>query len=533
MTAGPSLVVFGYRLPVRFAGQWQALVAAPTHPHDQAAGLSMLLEQVPDFVPARVQLAHALLRLDRYRDAHAQAMRVAEAEAPEPAFALEQVMLLRRFEALEAIEGVTGRMEFPGCPPALLVRLAGELGPIGLYVDAGRALDAAASRGPLPPQGLVLRGTLCMAAGDEAGAGRWLEAALAEGRRPQPHVQWLLSLLPAQDSAHEARLAGLHASMAAAPEGRADGVYAGYALHNTLHALGRHDEAWDALARAHRARARLEPYDRVAQHAVFDALLATSTTPGKGARAEAGDGSVFIVGMHRSGTSLLERMLGAHGEIADGGESYVFPAAMRHATDHAARNPLDLELVRRARDADLSDAGALFERHARWRAGGRRWFVEKLPSNFLHVGHILRALPGARILHMRRDPVDTCFSNLRTLFLGAAPYAADQRDLADYYRCYEALMAHWRALAPERMLDVDYAELVAGPERTLRRIAQFCGFGFRNEMLDPRTSGGHVATASLASVRKGLLRDRGGQWKAYARHLGPLLEGLGVDAGSG
>lgn len=533
MTAAPSLVVLGYRLPIRFAERWQALVSAPVHPRDRAAGLSTLLEQVPGFAPARVQLARALLMLDRYRDAHAEAMRVAEAEATEPAFALEQVLLLRRFEALEAVERVVDRMDFPRCPPALLVRLAGELGPAGLYAHAARALDAAESKAPLPPQGLVLRGTLRMAAGDEVGAGRCFEAALAKERRSRPHVQWLLSLLPAPDTVREARLDGLYADMDAAPADRADGVYAGYALHNTLHALGRRDEAWNALSRAHVARRRVEPYDRSAQQAIFDALLETSATPGPVAGSEAGDGLVFIVGMHRSGTSLLERMLGAHGEIADGGESYVFPAAMRHAVDHAARNPLDLELVRRARDADLSHAGTLFERHARWRAGGRRWFIEKLPSNFLHVGHILRALPAARVLHMRRDPMDTCFSNLRTLFLGAAPYAADQRDLADYYRCYQALMAHWRSLAPDRILDVDYAALVAEPAQTLRRIAQFCGFQFRDEMLAPRTSGGHVATASLASVRKGLLRDRGGQWKAYARYLGPLLEGLGVDADGG
>lgn len=524
MTAAPSLVVFGYRLPIRLAERWQALVAAPARPRDRVAGLSALLELVPDFAPARVQLALALLMLNRYRDAHAQAMRVAEAEATEPAFALEQVLLLRRFEALEAAERVVGRMDFSRCTPALLVRLAGELGPAGLYADAARALDAAESMAPLPPQGLVLRGTLRMAAGDEGAASRSLEDALAKGCS-QSHAQWLLSLLPAPDAVLGARLGDLRARLAAAPPDGLDGVYAGYALHNTLHVLGRHDEAWEALSRAHAARRRLEPYDRAAQHAVFEALMATGPVPEATPLPQA-PGLVFIVGMHRSGTSLLERMLGAHGEIADGGESYVFPAAMRHATDHAGRNPLDLETVLRARDADLSGAGAMFRRYARWRAGGRRWFTEKLPSNFLHVGHILRALPEARILHVRRDPVDTCFSNLRTLFLGAASYACDQADLADYYRRHEALMAHWHAIAPGRLLDVDYAALVAEPEREMRHVARFCGFDFRDGMLSPDAAGGHVATASLASVRKGLLRGRGGQWKGYAAHLRPLLDAL-------
>jgi tetratricopeptide (TPR) repeat protein len=533
MTAAHSLVVFGYRLPAPFAQSWQRLVSAPTDALTAIDALSGLLEAAPEFVPARVQLAYVLLGSDRYRDARAQAMLVGDAESRDPEFVLQQVMLLRRFEAIEVVDRLVGRLDPSRCPPALLVRMASELGPIGLYAQAQRMLDAAGRATPLTPHGLVLRGTVEMAAGETVAATRSFEAALPGGRAPS-HVRWLLSLLPTPEASTEARLDGLREALAAAdPEG-VDAVYAGYGLHNALHALGRHDEAWEALLCAHRARQRLEPYDRTAQHAIFEALMATRAVPGDTGQPAGGPGLVFIVGMHRSGTSVLERMLGGHGEVADGGESYVFPAAMRHATDHAAKNPLDLETVLRARDVDLGEAGEQFRRYARWRADGRRWFTEKLPSNFLHTGHILRALPEARVLHMRRDPIDTCFSNLRTLFLGAAPYAADQQDLADYYRRYQALMAHWHAISPGRILDVDYDQLVTEPEHVMRGICRFCDMDFRDAMLSPDASGGHVATASLSSVRKGLLRGRGGQWKAYAQHLVPLRAALGAaTAGEG
>ena len=529
MTAAQSLVAFGYRLPAPFAQRWQRLVSAPSDARTAIGVLSDLLEAEPRFVPARVRLAYALLGSDRYRDARMQAMLAGDADSRDPEFVLQQVMLLRRFEAIESIDRLLGQLEPSRCPSALLVRMASELGPIGLYAQAQRMLDAAASAVPLPPHGLALRGTVQMAAGDTVAATRSFEAALSGGQ-PLPHVSWLLSLLPAPETAIEARLASLQAALAAAdPEG-VDAVYAGHGLHNVLHALGRHDEAWEALLCAHRARRRLEPYDRTAQQAIFEALMATGAVPHDVGEPAGGPGLVFIVGMHRSGTSVLERMLGANGDVADGGESYVFAAAMRHATDHAARSPLDLETVLRARDVDLAEAGEQFRQYARWRADGRRWFTEKLPSNFLHTVHILRALPEVRILHMRRDPMDTCFSNLRTLFLGAAPYAADQHDLADYYRRYQALMARWHAIAPGRILDVDYDQLVAEPERVMRGICRFCGIDFREAMLSPDASGGHVATASLGSVRKGLLRGRGGQWKAYARHLEPLRDALGATA---
>lgn len=524
--SGPPLLVFGYRLPFELASAWQRLVGGPVDPRAAIPAFERLLLASPGFVPARIKFGQALMAAGRYRDAHAQALLVASEDVKDPALVAEQLAFLRLFQEIEAMEAVVQRLDARQCPPDLLVRIASELAPAALYDEAGRLLEVAGSREPLPAAGTVLRGTLEMTAGEKAAAQASFTHALRSEDVSPAHVMWLQSLLPASPAQQLARAAELRSLLSRSVSEGQDAVYAGHAFHNVLHALGQHDEAWEALQAALSARRRLDPYDRNAQHAIFDALTSTSPLPEARFAAQSMPGCLFIVGMHRSGTSVLERMLLAHGDVADGGESYVFPAAIRHAVDRPGKNPLDLAMVLRARDADLSSAGDIFRKYASWRARGKRLFTEKLPSNFLHVGHILRALPDARILHMRRDPMDTCFSNLRTLFMGAAAHTSEQRDLADYFNRYAALMEHWHAVAPGRILDVDYESLVEDPEPLMRAVATFCGLEFRASMLSPAAARGHVATASINTVREGLLRGRGAQWKAYAAHLGPLRQGL-------
>lgn len=134
--------------------------------------------------------------------------------------------------------------------------------------------------------------------------------------------------------------------------------------------------------------------------------------------------------------------------------------------------------------ANFGEVADGYRRAARWLARGHPFFTEKLPSNFLQAGFIAHALPHARILHLVRDPVGTCFSNLRTLFSEAVPYSYDQYDLADFYAGYRRLMRHWHAVLPGRVLDVEYDALVRDPEGEARRIAAFCGLEFEPAMVD-------------------------------------------------
>lgn len=521
--------VYGFALRADMATHWQhaATLAQGGNPAAAAVAMQKILVAQPEFVPAMLQSAYFLLANDRYRDAHALALQASQSPGGSLELAFEIVKLLRLFEEIEAIETVVERQDWSNCQSGqLLVQLVAQIAPLGLYAQATRLLDLADGIEPDMPAVATLRGTISTVQGDRHAATASYRRALESSNEALPHVHWLMSLSSGEDPA--ALIAAIHrARQQVAPGGEGE-AYLSFALHNACHAAGLYEESWEALDRGCQLKRRMEPYDRAAQQAVFEMLhdIDPADVDSHATASGQAPGLIFIVGMHRSGTTLLERMLAGQGQIADGGESNVFPASLRQVADHYTAGVLDAEIVRRLVGANLAEAGDAFRRYARWRAAGRRWLTEKLPSNFLNLGFILRALPEARILHMRRDPVDTCFSNLRTFFSGAAAYSYDQGDLADFHRQYQALMRHWHARAPGRIFEVDYAALVGEPELQARRIAGFCGVDYVPDMLQVDRAGGAVATASIGSVRAGILKDRSGAWKPYAEQLQPLLLAL-------
>jgi hypothetical protein len=144
----------------------------------------------------------------------------------------------------------------------------------------------------------------------------------------------------------------------------------------------------------------------------------------------------------------------------------------------------------------------------------------------MNVGFICQAMPHAKIIHMSRDPVETCFSNLRELFAHAAPYSYDQLELADYNNQYRDLMDHWHSRFPGRILDVTYADLTRDTEATMRKVAAFCGFPFTDKLLQPNSQGKSVATASAVQVREKVIARDVPKWAPYEAYLQPLIGAL-------
>src|SRR5690606_5761475 len=243
---------------------------------------------------------------------------------------------------------------------------------------------------------------------------------------------------------------------------RGDGDPEAPLLYYTLFAeLDRRDQvapAWDALARGMALRRRQTRYDAAADAALFvyleELLVCAATGEGAG-----GPRPVFIVGMPRSGTTLLERMLGNHFDIADAGELNDLVRQLRYLCDQAGPPKLDLTLAQRAEGVDFAELGRRYLAHTQWRAQGKAVYTDKMPPNFLNVSYIVRALPQARILHMVRGPMDTCFSNFKEWFAGAYPHSYQQEEMAEHFLRYRRLMAHWRTQYPDRILDVRYDEL--------------------------------------------------------------------------
>ena len=164
-------------------------------------------------------------------------------------------------------------------------------------------------------------------------------------------------------------------------------------------------------------------------------------------------------------------------------------------------------------------------------AAGRRHVVDKMPSNFALCGLIRLVLPGAKIIHSRRDPVDTCLSCYTKLFVGEQAFAYNQTELGRFHRAYQALMAHWRAiLPPSHLLEVDYEAVVDDTEGQARRMLEFLGLPWDERVLKFHETERPVRTASVNQVRQPITSASVGRWRRHAAQLGPLLAALGVAA---
>jgi tetratricopeptide (TPR) repeat protein len=236
----------------------------------------------------------------------------------------------------------------------------------------------------------------------------------------------------------------------------------------------------------------------------------------------------FIVGMPRSGTTLIEQIISSHPFVTGAGEL----STLRHAIEEIGPFPKWVEAL------DGNDAEAILHRCAQGYltrvkplAQGRAHLVDKMPGNFLYAGLIPLILPNARIIHSRRNAVDTCLSCYTKLFGGQQPFAYDQTELGRFYRDYEHLMAYWREILPAgTFIEVDYEAVVDDLEGEARRLIAFLGLPWDDACLNFHENRRVVRTASVNQVRQPIYRTSKGRWQAHARYLGPLLEALGVEA---
>jgi len=302
-------------------------------------------------------------------------------------------------------------------------------------------------------------------------------------------------------------------------------VFLGYALGKELDDLGRYDEAFAAFARAAAARRSRLDYDVGEDQRKLARIAACypAAALGQGA-APAGDSArcIFIVGLPRSGTTLLERILTGLAGVRSNGETNNFSRALLQATGGAGGAGEDL--FARAAAADPARVAAGYRRLAG--VTGTEAVIEKMPLNYLYLGAIRRALPHARLLLLRRSPLDSCFAMYRTLFGAAYPFSYELTELARYCGAYERLVAHWRAALGQDLHEVVYEELVADPRTVGARIAGHCGLAWDEAAIEIQNNRAVSLTASAAQVRRPIYGSSSGRWRHYAAHLRPLIEGL-------
>lgn len=492
-------------------------------------GYRRALRAMPHHTPSLLGLSFALGKEGRHREARDATLRAWRTNPSHPALRFALAQRLRYFNEFERLVECLSAPTFAAqAPSGAVAKAAVMLSSIGAHVEAKQLLDAALVRVPNDAACLHVRGNLHLFDGelDEA------EHCYARSLALDPTLvqnAWMRASVRTQTPERN-HVADLRERLARMPANSAGEPYLAYGLHKELHDLGDYEAAWGALERGCRSKRRQLKYSVEEDERQADALIAQCTPAFLGQRSVRPQPAVpiFIVGMHRSGTTLLERILSGHPDIADAGETYAFDAQMQLATDHATPGRIDLEMINRAAAADFDAIADGYAEAARWLSRGKPYFTEKLPINFWHVGYIAKALPQARILHLVRDPMDTCFSNLRTLFAGVAPYSYDLTELGRFHRVYQRVVAHWRERLPEVFLDVHYDELVRDTEAVARRVAAHCGLQFVPAMVDVQRSSGTVATASATLARQGIRRDRAQARVPYEHHLGALRDALGL-----
>jgi tetratricopeptide (TPR) repeat protein len=301
-----------------------------------------------------------------------------------------------------------------------------------------------------------------------------------------------------------------------------------YALAKEQEDLGRYEASFSTLSAAATLKRQGLQYDAAGELAVIESIATTYSaavmqTPTAG---YAKEGPIFIVGMPRTGTTLVERMLGRHQDVRSAGELMDFSrvlaaAAQRSQALHPGSTPVEASL-----HMDFAELGREYFRGASEAVPGSRWFVDKMPVNFMYCGIIHKALPNARIIHLVRDPIDSCYAIYKTLFSQAYHFSYDLRELADYYITYHRLMKHWHAVMPGVILDVRYEDLVTDTEGQAHRILDCCGLDWQAEVLAPDANEEPSTTASAAQVREPVHTRSVQQWRKFEAGLAPLRERL-------
>ena len=238
---------------------------------------------------------------------------------------------------------------------------------------------------------------------------------------------------------------------------------------------------------------------------------------------------VFIVGMPRSGTSLVEQILASHPGIFGAGELHAINnLVLSLPVTFASDKPYPL-CINAADQISLDRVANLYLDELNKRSGGAASRVtDKMPQNFLHLGLIDLLFPGARVIHCMRDPMDTCLSCYFHNFSGEHAYAYNLQSLGTYYRQYEQLMAHWRSTIRIPMLEVRYEDIVTNPEQTTRALVDFCDLPWNDRCLRFYETQRTVATASHDQVRRPVYASSVGRWKHYEPFLAPLKSALGL-----
>ncbi len=522
-------------LDPRLAKGWSALGAARAllgRFEEAEAALARAIEISPGDAEARINRI-ALCR--RRGDPGAAASAAREALAAVPGDARLMTAAAATYRDLGAYDEAEALLRRAIAAEPDLAEAHAALGLVHLAVnrvdEATAACRRAAAIAPDLPAAQVNLGICLLAEGDDAGGKACFRRALAAD---PGNVEALYNLVVSgAEEADGDLLSEIERRLGDPGLAPSEAAQLHFAAARLRDDAGDVDGAFDHYRRGNALRRAERRFDAGELERGIDRLIRVFDRAFFAERRAWGDPSerpVFVVGMPRSGTSLVEQILASHAQVHGAGELPEIGrlvASLPETVGSGAAYPeavgeMDLATSRRVAARYLGALEALDGAAAR--------VVDKMPSNFLHLGLIALLFPGARVVHCRRDPRDTCLSCYFQNFRNPQPFAYDLGDLAVYHRQYERLMAHWRAVLPIRIFDVRYEDLVGRQEETTRALVSAIGLDWDPACLAFHETDRPVLTASFAQVRRPIYSGSVGRWRRYAAHLGPLLDSLGDPA---
>jgi tetratricopeptide (TPR) repeat protein len=491
-----------------------------------------LLAQQPELTEAWLLLALAEQRLQHY-DAMLVAAQQALRLRPDNVLAAQKYIeaLLLCGQGAEARSRLWALEQVAQHDAALLTAVAGLYTQAGAHQERLRCAQRALSLAPDDPARLASSAAAETTCGMLAGAEEHLDQLLE--RQPLDVGSYYRRSILRRQTPDQNHLVAMARLLAKLPADAAETVPVCYALAKECEDLGHFDESFAYLQRGAARRRRGLSYQVSGDVAVMGAISGAFDARRLAQAGSVGapdDAPIFITGLPRSGTTLVDRILSSHSKVQSLGEindmSYALTTLAQRTEEADICPPDRLELIRRAAQLDFTALGNDYLRRVAGYRRERARFVDKTPWNFLYLGLIALALPQARIIHLRRDPMDSCFALYKTLFRSGSPYSYDLGDLARYYLAYHRLMEHWRRVLPGRFMDLDYEQLVQSQESATRALLSWCDLPFEPACLDFHSNTAPAATASAAQVREPIHARSIGIWKHYLRQLAPLASAL-------
>jgi tetratricopeptide (TPR) repeat protein len=305
-----------------------------------------------------------------------------------------------------------------------------------------------------------------------------------------------------------------------------------FALGKALEDRGEHAESFTYYARGNALKKEGSLYSPAAQERAVRRQAEICTPEFFEARRGWGcpdDSPIFVLGLPRSGSTLIEQILASHSQVEGTMELANIPRIVGLLGSGEKFGDIHYPGVLRDLSAErCREFGEQYIRDTRvYRAGGKPHFIDKMPNNFRNIALIQLILPNARIIDARRDAMDCCFSNFKQLYANGHPFAYDLEDIGRYYRSYADLMDHWDRVLPGRILRVQHEDVLADLEGSVRRILDHCGLPFEEACVQFHRTERRVHTASAEQVRRPINRDGVDQWRPYEPWLAPLKDALG------